>query len=207
MKGLILAPQHNDPSRGRGRDASGEFQVKARDFARIHSLRPPILFNNNSQGHRAPGGTLLAEIRSAEGPLDVFAYFGHGVPEQLSSFDNMGPIAVPSLARALLENGRSGILALFYACAAGRRGGFLESLSRILGPNAVIYGHTDYGPASSNPRVIRYPGGTFVIDPSDSLWPAWTKALKTTDLWARFPFLPDAQIRAELTKVPPSRDR
>ena len=199
--GLILAPAHNSPARRA--DATGAFHPGAQRFQTIHRLPDPVLFDNlASEGERRR--VVLDAIQSAPGPLDVIAYFGHGTVNGLSSAGFRSQ-HVGELAEAIRANTRDGAPVVLYACSAGSFGGFAEALAGMInvGPVRdeycrVVYGHTCSGHSFYNPYVTHFPSRAYVIQPGSSEFGGWRTALRSSDLWARFPFLNDGDIRAEI---------
>lgn len=100
----------------------------------------------------------------------------------------------------------------------GGTGGFADKLRSELdkrGLQATIYAHASTGHTTWNPFVRRFDsgeiaGGHWVIEPPGKrggehepperieLWRAWCRALKTTDLRFRFPFMDGFAIDREL---------
>ncbi len=137
----------------------------------------------------------------ANGPLAVVAYFGHGLLDRLSSA-GLGVAQASDFADAIRRrvDPARGTRVVFYACSAGGRGGFAERLAdQLRGQPVTVYGHEGPGHAYQRPYVRRFPGGQWVVAPSDPLWRAWVRALRNSDLWAWFPFMTDEQLRRRLT--------
>jgi hypothetical protein len=195
--GIVFASKNSDV--GTPGDVKYVFAPGSETFARIHHLPPPILVNN---GHPAEARRQLIEgVRNAPGPLAVVAYFGHGLLEGLVG-TGLGLGNAADFADAIL--GRVDRVrdtrVIFYACSTGGPGGFAERLAYLLrGRNVIVYGHDGPGPAMTRPYVRRYPGGDWVVAPGDPLWRAWSVALRDSNLWARFPFMTNEQLRARLT--------
>lgn len=200
-RGLVLAPAYNSPTRRA--DATGAFHPGARQFQRIHGLPDPVLFDNR-QSAPACRRAVLDAIQAASGPLDVIAYFGHGLVNALSSAGFRSQ-DIGELAEAIRAKCRDGAPIVLYACSAGAFGGFAEGLANAInvGPLRdeycrVVYGHTCSGHSFYNPYVTHFPARAHVVQPGSLDFPRWRNALRTTNLWARFPFLGDAQIHAEI---------
>jgi len=203
MKGLILAPESNSAGSRSPCDAVCEFQPGAEAFRQAHGIEDrPVLFANGQRytpgGHTrvAEYGHVLRIMEDSPGPWDFFAYFGHGLSDSLLSA-RIGTAHLPRFTGILGRKGVLGMRVIFYACGTGAAGGFAERVSRAL-PHAVVLGHTTEGPSYSNPNWVRYPGGAPIVGRGDPLRAKWETALRSTDLWARFPWMSDAEIRAAL---------
>jgi hypothetical protein len=153
-------------------------------------------------------GVVLGIIQRARGPLDFFAYFGHGTRDRLLSA-NIGPGHIPRFVELLREKAPSAATQhiIFYACSAGSPGGFAERVSTAMGANAVVFGHVTAGPSCANPSWVRFPGGARVIPEGDTMYGAWVTALRETNLWARFPWMSDAELRSTLSPTAASSGR
>lgn len=195
--GIVFAAR-NPGARTPG-DVRNVFAPGSQEFARIHQLPPPIEMDN---GHPERARRQLIDgVRNARGPLAAIAYFGHGLLGGLVG-TGLGMAEAPEFADAISGrvDHRRGTRVIFYACSAGGPGGFAERLAGLLrGRDVTVYGHQGAGPAMARPYVRRYPGGDWVVAPGDPLFGVWTAALRDTDLWARFPFMSDAQLRAHLS--------
>lgn len=205
MNGLVLTPARNSPDSGSPHDASNEFQPKAGDFARIHGLPAPVIYQNSvppAEGltvWTAPYGHVLSLIDRAPGGMEVLAIFGHGLKTSLNSA-GIGPGHMPRLAEMLQRKGTATMKVILYSCLAGSPGGPAEQLSNLLGPRVTVYSHATAGPSTANPHWVRYPGGRYVIPKTDLQWEDWRQALLYTDLWAWFPFLDDSALRRRLDR-------
>jgi hypothetical protein len=204
MKGLILAPRLNSVGSRSPHDAESEFQPGALTFQRAHRLAtPPVIFTNTQpytpRGHTlaAPFGLVLQLMEDEPGPWDFFAYFGHGLSDSLLSA-NIGTAHLPRFARILSAKGVPGMRVIFYACGTGAPGGFAATVSQLLGTRATVFGHLTEGPSYSNPNWVRYPGGNPIVPRRDPLRAKWETALRSTELWAHFPWMTDGEIRAAL---------
>lgn len=196
MNGIVFAAQHNSPPR-HPHDATGAFQPGARTFAHLNGLSPPILFDNSN--HAKARATIRDTILKAPGLLDVVAYFGHGLHDSLPSAGISMP-TIGEFAGAILCKAARAMCVVLYACSAGAPNGFASRLADLLpGTGAIVYGHDRSGHAYMNPYVTRFRGGGYVIAPNDRLFGRWRRALATSDLWARFPFMTDQDLRQNLT--------
>lgn len=174
-------------------DMSRAFRPHASQFRHVHGISEPITVFDNGAPHAQRRSEILDAIRAARPGVSIFAYFGHGLSNAMSSA-GFYEAHIPELARAL--NGvcaPAGMAVLLYACSTGEPGGFASKLAAQL-KHATVYGHIRPGPDNSNPRVVRYPGGRWVVPQSSPLWSRWVRALRTTDLWARFFLYNDQQL-------------
>jgi hypothetical protein len=198
MNGFILAPKFNTPG---DNDATGAFHIGARWFARVHSVPTPPVFFNNQGSPAEVAGRVRKHLEEAPPGWDVFVYFGHGDNTCLPSAHFYGRYGAKVLADAIRARANPGVTVLLYACNTGVKGGFAEWLSEGLeGLDATVFAHTP-PPAHTFtcPHVVRYPGGDMVIGRHDPLWRDWVNDLsETNDLWARFPFMTEDELRAEL---------
>lgn len=198
MNGIAIAPLHNKEGR---HDATGAFQLGAKIFTKLHKLPKPIIFNNHST--KPPVSTLfLNHLDSAAGGWDVFAYFGHGGSKSLPSAEISGRSGAALLAKSILPKANRGIKVLLYACNTGDPGGFAEWLATELARvKATVYAHVPPpGHSFTNANVVYYPGGNWVVPKSHRLWGDWYHDMKSlkNDLWARFPFMSQHELEAEL---------
>lgn len=198
IRGLILAPAHNTSGK---HDATGAFHPGAVDFRSHYGLPDPV-FIDNLRPHAERRRAALEAIRSASGPLDVVAYFGHGTPHGLPSLGfearHIGDLA-GALAGVLAASGK----VVLYACSAGALGGFGAKLAEALGGSGsrqnTVYGHTCSGHSFYNPFVTGFPPGDFVVTPSSATFRAWRRRLRSTNLWLRFPLISAAQLAQDLS--------
>mgnify|MGYP000935876592 CR=1 FL=1 len=194
MKGLIFAPQAN--SKGRG-DASYVFVPGAEAFAAYHGISNTVWLGASKNR------SLVIDSIGAQSGLKVVAYFGHGLRSGLPSADLWWK-DLPQLAEAVRSSCQLGAHVILYACTAGLPGCFANQLSKLVGPNVTVWGHTCQGHGYFNPYVTRYPfaagDSAYVVDPEkDARWLKWVRLIKGSTLfWARFPFLPQAALRAEI---------
>jgi len=196
------------------RDSNGMFEVVAMKLKKVHSL-PSNLIKEFSNVHDdfAEGGTkdesranFFAALKSAPGTgkaseLDFFAYSGHGSGWSLPSA-GVARTHLPKLAAEITRLVRSTGTVVLYACSTGTPKGFAQQLSALL-PNMTVWGHLPPpGPASINPRKMKFKGGTqqrFLDEfsaPELAKWKA--HVISSADFYARYPFMSMAEIRAEI---------
>lgn len=197
---FIFAPRHDTPGK---HDATGAFHIGARDFRRVHQTAEPLIFDN----HATPEDRreeIFAALRAAPGGLTAIAYFGHGLPDGLSSA-GIRTRHIDEFAGIIRSKASPACRVMFYACSAGAFGGFAEKLAGKLcgyqsttGPKIEVYSHTNSGHSFYNPNVTCFPESMYVVPPYTRLFGRWRHALRNSDLWARFPFMEDEAIQAEI---------
>lgn len=125
-----------------------------------------------------------------------------------------------------LEGGEGPLIAL-YCCSTGEDpqddpleaagtgdDSFADKLRDALCADGWVHcrvvAHTTAGHTTQNPNVLFMDGmdcadggvgGYPPVSPKSKLWPKWKKALRTTDLRFRFPFMSPAEIHAELERM------
>src|SRR3990172_576073 len=185
MNALVLHPTSN--SRGR-HDVTGAFAPGARELCRVYGIAAPHAFDNTLP-EPARERAVLSAIHSAARPLELLAYFGHGVSDGLSSAGFRGPMEAAQFCRAVKTVAADSITILLYACSAANS--FASRIAGGVGSNCEVYAHTTSGHSYKNPYLKRFPPGEWVIAPGDRQWPKWVQRLRHTSLWAVFPFLTD----------------
>lgn len=198
MNGFVIAPLHNKPGR---HDATGAFHLGARRFAALHGLPNPVFFENEGSAESVARG-FLNHIDAAQGGWDVFAYFGHGDSNALGSAHVAKRYGAKVLADKIRPKATNGIVILLYACNTGKEDGFASWLADELSDlNPWVYAHVPPpGHTFTNANVVYYPGGNWVIEKGHRLWRDWYHDMHSekNDLWARFPFMTQDEIEAEL---------
>lgn len=195
MKALVIHPAHNSAGR---HDVTGAFAPGARTFCRIYGLAGPTSFDNTLADSARERGFIRA-LDSAPHPLELLAYFGHGINNGLSSAGFSGRRDTQELATAIRNVAATNMTIMLYACSAANN--FAGPLAEGVGGGCRVYAHTTAGHTYSNPYVKVFPENRWVIAPEDSLWRNWTLKLRQTRLWAVFPFLTHEQLR-EVLRMP-----
>lgn len=204
---FVFAPLFNQPpdtANPQGNDATGAFQPGATAFANFCNEQNEdsanlLLFNNHAQGGRAVFDQILHGLAVSPYQLDTVAYFGHGIANMMVSA-SIGPGSIDEFADSLRANCGMNANIILYACSCGAPGGFGEQLAAKLSDiSATVYSHAMAGHSFRNPAVRRFPGGTRVC-PEGMVAP-WVRAFndRQNDLWIRFAFMTEDEIRAELT--------
>jgi hypothetical protein len=195
---FAIAPSQNV---GTQHDANGAFHPGAQKFAGAYNCAWRKFDNTGSQKTVRKNFYDTIDQFCPAG-LDLFAYFGHGIPHGLpsaqvyeSDLDDFVAVLLPKL--------RKPAVVMLYACSSGAANGFGSKLREKLGSDVWVYGHTSVGHSFMNPDVsedtgdnspsyrLIYPGGS-------DLRAAWNEALHYTDLWIRYPLLYDRAIAAEV---------
>lgn len=197
-KAFAVTPANNS----KNNDASGAFIPGAQHFAK--AFKGTFKTFNNVHGQSKKN--FLAEIDAAPGPLDLFAYFGHGWNTQLHTAEIYTESDINELAEALKAKLKPNSIAIFYACLAGIENGFTLKLQQKLGADVWIYGHTSVGHSFANPDVseaqrARNPGYRRLYPYGTDLRGPWAEALLYTDMWLRFPIMWDVYIERELYAI------
>lgn len=217
-RGVIFAPSTNTGGKG---DAA-EFKAQAimlRDHIQSHGgVADLVIFNNApSMGIRAQA---VAKELTARHDLTFVAFLCHGWPDGIQAGFTRHNAAVlarlihdacnPNVAEIVVlldccATGEDGIKATNdYKMPVGGDGGFADTLADELvklSRRPTVPCHVGPGHTSKRPFVrIMHGGvgGSFAISPGDALWPKWTEALKGDLRW-RYPWMSEAEIRAELT--------
>lgn len=199
MDGFVIAPKKNRPG---SNDATGAFHIGANRITEIHDVpRKPIFFENEGSALSIYKG-FSKHIDDAKGGWDFFAYFGHGESWGLVSACISRREGALELARRIIPKANPGLTVMLYACNCGDKGGFAEWLADGLSPvGATVYAHVSPpGHTFTNANVVSYPGGEWVVPRGHRLWGDWYNDMHNEwgDLWARFPFMTQDQLEAEL---------
>lgn len=212
MNGLVFAPETNEP----GKLDAEEFRREARKFAARHSIPADrvVIFPNDRP--RKARRQVVADALLRFQQLECVAFFCHGWREGIQA--GFGLEHVDELARYIYEASATAVKVPLYCCSTaqgglGGDGGFADTLrDELVGkrPGAVVDAHDRRGHTTTNPYVRRFvvgkereKGGQWVIDPTDTRWPAWRKALRDTPLRFDFPMQTTAEIRAALERKEP----
>lgn len=207
MNGFVFAPETNEPGK---RDAD-EFRREARKFAAQRGIAPERIRIFPNDAPRKVRRQFVTDALIGFSGLDCVAFFCHGWRDGIQA--GFSTAHMEELARVLYESCKPGARIPLYCCstaqgAAGGDGGFADALrDELVGklPGAVIDAHDRAGHTTQNPYVRRFvvgefreKGGAWVVDPVDSRFPVWRRMLRETDLRFDFPFMSQAQIRAEI---------
>jgi hypothetical protein len=224
IRGIAIAPAHNTPginarTGGPWRDASGAFIPEAAAFARRHGL-PPIVLFDNTQPYASRRGRVERALAGAAGPLDVVAIFAHGWRDGIQT-GHLRPHA-KRLAGLLAKVSTPALCVALYACDTARDGdkdrkddddpgpGGEGGWADLLRDELVLAGvsqcrvlahgtaaHTTRNAYLREFRADQSTGGTWIVEPDSTLWPAWGRAL-AGPLRFDLPLLSAMQIRERL---------
>jgi hypothetical protein len=208
VNSFAFAPLHDSPPDAHnphGHDATGKFHHGLDAWRRIfggHGGRVTTLkFDNHARDSRRRREIETA-MRGVAGELDAIAYFGHGMPTSMSSA-GFGMRDIPDLAAMIRAKSQRGVIIALYACSCGRADGFAQVLQEALNDiGAVVFAHPVLGDSVSNAAVVRYPGSERVHP--HGRYAEWAARLRTSGLWARFPFMTAEEIVADLDGHPPA---
>ncbi|MBX7105309.1 MAG: hypothetical protein K1X57_14595 [Gemmataceae bacterium] len=195
-------------------DSSGMFEVVAAKLKKIHSI-PPNLVKRFANVHDDLGDDGTKEdsktnffnaLKSMPGvggasELDFFAYSGHGSGSGLPSA-GIGRGDISKLKDEIKRLVRADGTVILYACSTGTPKGFAEQLSGQL-PGMTVWGHLPPpGPASINPRKVKFKAGksqNFLEQFTKEERVMWDNHVKSSsDFYARYPFMRLDEIRAEI---------
>lgn len=208
VNSFAFAPLHDQPPDAHnplGHDATGKFHHGLDAWRRIyagHGGRVTTLkFNNHARASQRRR-EITAAMAAVAGALDAIAYFGHGIPSALASA-SFGMSEVAELATAVRAKSQRGVIIALYACDCGRENGIGQALqARLADIDAVVFAHPVFGDSVTNPAVVRFPGGARVHP--HGRFGEWTARLRTSNLWARYPFMTAEEIVADLDGHPPA---
>lgn len=218
---LAIYPRFNTMGRA---DASGAFIPGAREFLQTHRIpvnAESTLIFDNTMKLPLRKAFITRALRVPRPKLRTVAIFCHGWKDGLQCGFRSGDVAdfADVLSRVCEGNCEK---VLLYACDNGRDadsdelddlkddvggdGGFADLLRdefRRRGDPVTIWAHAKEGHSFQNPFMREFKaeeaiGGRFVIEPKSPLWPRWRRALRGSDLWARFPFMTRQALYDEL---------
>lgn len=212
MRAIVFLPDRD--SKGK-RDFTGAFLPESLAFSRFHGVAAADRIEVSlgiPKPARAAAILAALDARSKDG-IDLVAFFCHGLPNSLPQFG----IGAEQLGAAIASTKRPGVIVVLYACSTGDGAGpngdngfadrLRDQLCRNGAMDCAVFSHTTAGHAVTNPHVrvfvgdnspVGGTGGSWVVAPGSSLWPAWRKALRETDLRYRFPVMSIGDVHREL---------
>ena len=226
MNGFIFASGVDNPNHG-PHDATGAFRPGAQAFKKVHNIPQDIFYFDWRDKDADLRQRILDKLATVpcDDPdgLDVVAYFGHGISRGLPSAgfyseDHAHKVRsdAQDLAAAIASVSKHEVRVVLYACSAGQLPtSFASALATALNStDAAVFGHDRIGHSFANPYVtIFQPGspGRYVVEPGSTNWKAWAKAVRAgnslhparDNFWARFPFMSEDEIKAELGDAVP----
>lgn len=223
MRIAMFAPLRNKEGR---KDATGAFQPEATKFAQCHSLADDKvhLFDNHDDALEMREYVYSIVDAMPRRRMDAIAFFCHGWKSGLQcglGFEHITALSI-RIKQAAVDEPK----VILYACEAARdmdaqqdddrndfiggAGGFADRLRDALGQigcRAEVYAHSTAGHTTQNPylRVFRAgesAGGKFVVAPGAELWQRWCRAMRTTTLRFRFPWMSSEEIEKEIRSAP-----
>lgn len=182
-------------------DATGAFLPGARRFGAAYRCGYKT-FDNIGAAATVRRRFLKTIEDHCPGNTNLFAYFGHGTKNGISSAECFRD-TVDDLLRILKPRLSFPCAIVLYACSAGAAGGYTGLLRDKLGESAWVYGHTTAGHAFVNPDVSeeatsRSPSFRLMYPTGSDLRREWSQGLEYSDLWLRFPLMDDFEIESEL---------
>ena len=209
MNGFIFASGVNH----HGNDANGAFRPGAEAFKKIHGIPQPIFYFDHNESHAKLRDKILTRLLTTPcadpNGLDVIAYFGHGIQNGLPSA-HLYLDDVQALASAISSTSKQEVRVVLYACSAGTLPtSFGSRLASALNTtDSAVFGHQTVGHSFANPYVTIFDTchvGRYVVEPGSPNWKTWAREIRAGNehtmsktLWARFPFMSEDEIRAEL---------
>jgi hypothetical protein len=213
---FCFAPAFNHPHQG---DAVGAFHPYMEAYDRLYSKNGTVatLKFDNHAAAKSEFKTLMTQIEhavmAARSQIDALVYFGHGWPTGMVSADIYNG-SIPAFADLIRRNCAKGVKVILYACLCGAKsapgGSFAARLAKELTDvQAEVLAHDNAGHTTTNPNVFRFVG----IKPPIPVAPAgrftaFDKILKAESIdkkprgnnafWARYPFMTDAEVEAEV---------
>lgn len=218
---LVFRAEHN--SHGK-RDVTGAFAPEASRFMKAVATSGDIVPIDNRKPMSKRRTQVLTAMEAAEGTFDGIAFFCHGWLDGIQcGFQRRH---APILAKAIWDLTSHDLVNVpLYCCSTGDDphdkpleaagtgdDSFADRLRDALCAQGAQYcrvmGHTTVAHTTKNPHALFFDGmgspvgGVGGYPPVGrkprTLWTAWRKALRETDLRFRFPFMTVADIHAEL---------
>lgn len=222
MRALLLTPDRNTGGR---RDWSGAFKPEAEGFCRTHAIPlSAIRTINVGVPWAARRRETLSRICSIDppGPLECVAFFCHGWMRGFQlGFDRT---TVQPLADAIAMRSTKSVVVPLYCCSTGDDpqddplsavgtgdDSFADRLRDALCKAGAVHckvtAHTTAAHVTRNPYVVVFEGhgspvggvgGVAPVVPGKPAWRPWVRALQSTTLRYRFPFMSLGAIQGEL---------
>jgi len=223
MNGLIFLPDRNtkrDKKTGKLKpDYTGAFLPEAIAFSKHHSIESSnIVEVDVSLRRRDMRNFICDKIKEHESPLDVVAFFCHGLKNSIQlgfSVHNLSMLIDAMESRVMPDV----VIALF-CCSAARDldseiqddksvnvisgdGGFADTFRDLLckKTNAIdcrVVAHVTAGHTTINPWVKYFDGngsktggygGKWLVEPKSRLWKKWIRVLKNKNSLLRYRYL------------------
>lgn len=217
MKTLCIIPAHNTLGK---KDVTGAFRPEAERFCDAHEGSAIVTFDNRIWPLARRNEVLSALYGVSAQPPDAVAFFCHGWSTGIQAGFSRLHLAELAEAIWLLDvdhvvlyccSTGDGPHDSKYAAAGTGDDSFADKLRDALCAQGAVdcrvAAHTTAGHTTRNPNVIFFDGmgssvggvgGYMPVGRKSPLWAKWRKALRTTDLRFRFPFMSVAEIHSEL---------
>lgn len=212
-RSFVFYPAYNSPPdehNPHGNDATGAFQPGAEMYRRLYEGMGKTVVMCKFDNHKGanPREQILnaMNLGAGDGWFDAIVYFGHGTKDYMVTA-GFGPETVADFNNAVWANGQYDVKVVLYACGCAADNGIASWISDSMVPWANtgyrVYGHKVLGHAFMNPIVRHYPNigtGNGAITCPEGKASAWIRAFNNpkSTLWARFPFMTQDEVAAEL---------
>jgi hypothetical protein len=198
FKTFAIAPSQNT---GTQHDANGAFHPGAQKFAAAYNS-PWRTYENSGSAKKVKQNFYDAIDQFCPSSIDLFAYFGHGIPSGLPS-PHIYEADIDDFVQVLAPKMSKPFVCVLYACSSGAANGFSTKLREKLGGDVWVYGHTTVGHSYMNPDVSEVmadntPAYQLLYPYGSDMRAAWSEALHYTDLWLRYPLLYKRALDAEV---------
>ncbi len=226
---IYIPEHNSPPGSEHPYDMSAVFRPEMVRLCRLFDLSPgdTIRTFDNHRGLPERERQVLADLATVEpGSLDAVVFCCHGWKTGIQAGFDLRTVA--KLAAAIRRASRTTVVVALYCCDTGRDpdpdraddqiegpggdGGFADrlrdELCRVGAVDCRVFGHTVVGHAVRAPWVRGFlglgnptggNGGMWIVAPHTDPWPAWQRALNSTDLRFRFPWMSGAEVLAEIT--------
>jgi hypothetical protein len=218
MTPLIFIPMHNAEGK---KDVTGAFRPEAAAFCKLHGGTLYSIDNHLPMHKRR--AQVLQWMEHERGEFDSVAFFCHGwqdgiqlgftrknvkeLAEELSNLSYSDNMTVPLYCCSTGDDAQDDPL----ESAGFGDNSFADTLRDALCVEGETYcrviAHSKPAHTTMNPKALFFEGmgvptggvgGFAPVGPKSPNWKKWQKALKTTDLRFRFPYMTPAEIHAEL---------
>ncbi len=223
MNVLCIRPRYNTPGK---KDVTGAFAPEAEKFAKCHGNGTILDFDNRKPLAARRKEVMQLIDGTTESPyreFDAVAFFCHGWSNGIQAGFTRANVA--TLVAAVQETSPfESVRVVLYCCSTGDDpqdspkqaagtgdNSFADKLRDTLcqegDEECHVVAHDTVAHTTMNPFALFFDGmgstsggagGFYPVAPGSQLWAKWRKALRTTNLRFRFPFMSVAEIHAEL---------
>lgn len=220
LKVLALAPTYNVPGK---KDVTGAFLPEAKAFVKLAKKGSRLVQFDNSRSLPQRRAEVLKLLKGDSKGYDSVALFCHGWLDGVQAGflrRHTTELAEAISAITLTED----VVVPLYCCSTGKDpqddpltaagtgdDSFADKLRDALCAEGAVgcrvMAHTTVAHCTKNPMVVFMDGmgsssggvgGYPPVSPGSENWGRWRKALRTTDLRLRMPYMTPADIHAEL---------